>query len=212
MLIFSYSATFRHNKSSCARFSRRLDGSTKTHKDQCGIVDGGHHKWRVLQVVEKNDSTEWGSRFSKLLESIHKDVEDVFGIFKGRFRILMGKIDLTDKADIDAIFFSACILHNMLLKDDGWSERHLDPNFWTKAPCDNAPAWTTAFNVAMDDDDEGTGPNRRDNSGVGAVRGAAACGPVVEMAREEEGAYHTLRKAAIEDFTCRWNAGRPSTV
>ena len=172
-------------------------------------MDGGYHKWRVLQAVEKNNSTEWGSRFSKLLESIRKDVENVFGILKGRFRILMGKIDLADKADIDAIFFSACILHNMLLKDDGWSERHLDPNFWTEAPCDNAPAWTSAIKVAMmdDDDDEGTGPNQRDYSGVGAVPGAPARGPEVEMTREEEGAYHTLRKAAVEDFACRWMDG-----
>jgi hypothetical protein len=94
-----------------------------------------------------------------------------------------------------------------VIKDDGWSERHKNPDFWTKTPCDNAPAWTAAINVAMDDDDDSDDPSRRDYSGVGAARGAAARGPDAELHREAEGAYHTLRKAAIEDFACRWNAG-----
>ena len=57
------------------------------------------------------------------MESVRKDVECVFGILKGRFRCLKLPIYLHDKNVIDNMFFTCCILHNMLLTEDGYDRR-----------------------------------------------------------------------------------------
>ncbi|CAN0311429.1 unnamed protein product [Pylaiella littoralis] len=59
--------------------------------------------------------------FSKMLESVRKDVECFFGILKGRFRILKLRLAYHCREDIDNIFFTCCILHNMLHSFDGMS-------------------------------------------------------------------------------------------
>ena len=46
---------------------------------------------------------------------MRKDVEDVFGILKKRFRLLCNAIELHSKDQIDNVFFTSCILHNILL-------------------------------------------------------------------------------------------------
>jgi len=53
-----------------------------------------------------------------MLESLRKDVECTFGILKGRFRILKTAVRLHRAIDIDKVFLTCCILHNMLLKED----------------------------------------------------------------------------------------------
>ena len=62
------------------------------------------------------------ARFSKWLESVRKDVEWFFGRLKGRFRILKLPILFRKKKDINNIFFTCCILHNMLHSFDGLGE------------------------------------------------------------------------------------------
>ena len=52
--------------------------------------------------------------FSKHLESVRKDAERFFGILKGRFRILKLPILFRSRERIDNVFFTCCILHNML--------------------------------------------------------------------------------------------------
>lgn len=53
-------------------------------------------------------------RSSKRLENVRKDVECFFGILKGRFRILKLLILYRDEETINNLFFTCCILHNML--------------------------------------------------------------------------------------------------
>ena len=50
---------------------------------------------------------------------VRKDVECTFGILKGRFRILKTLMLYQHKDQIDNVFWTACILHNMLLMHDG---------------------------------------------------------------------------------------------
>lgn len=61
---------------------------------------------------------------------MRKDVECFFGILKGRFRILKLRMPYHKREDIDNIFFTCCILHNMLHVFDGMDafEENVD---WT---------------------------------------------------------------------------------
>ena len=54
-----------------------------------------------------------------MAESIRKDVECVFGILKGRFRILKAGIRLHGVDNADSIWSTCCALHNLLLEIDG---------------------------------------------------------------------------------------------
>ncbi|CAM9191385.1 unnamed protein product, partial [Ectocarpus fasciculatus] len=56
---------------------------------------------------------------SRTLESVRKDVECLFGILKGRFRILKLRLGYRSKEVIANIFSTCCILHVMLHTFDG---------------------------------------------------------------------------------------------
>lgn len=60
--------------------------------------------------------------FSAMLESVRKDVDCFFGILKERFRTLKLSIPYNNKKDIDNVFFTCCILHNMLHTFDGMDQ------------------------------------------------------------------------------------------
>jgi hypothetical protein len=70
------------------------------------------------------------------VESARKDVECFFGIMKARFRLLRNPICIQAFHEIDAVWFSCIILHNMLLEHDGYTTalnteaawEALDPN------------------------------------------------------------------------------------
>ena len=64
------------------------EGDINVHKGLYLIVDGGYHKWRCLQCPMKHTSKIKEAQRSKLVESVGKDVECVFGILKGRYRCL----------------------------------------------------------------------------------------------------------------------------
>lgn len=93
------------------------------------IVDGGYHLWRVLQCPYKIASEEAEVWWSKALESVRKDVERTFGIMKKRFRMLKMPMLFRDMDDISYMFFTLCILHNMLLRYDGRDLRWVNEVF-----------------------------------------------------------------------------------
>jgi hypothetical protein len=90
------------------------------------ISDGGYHKWRCLQCPLKHPATEPELLYSKRLESVRKDIEGCYGILKKRFQILKCPIQFHNQITIDMVFFTCCILHNMLLTFDGLDLRWLD--------------------------------------------------------------------------------------
>ena len=51
------------------------------------ICDGGYHKWVQLMCGFKTTSKEYLALFTKLLESLRKDVECTFGVSKKRFKV-----------------------------------------------------------------------------------------------------------------------------
>lgn len=87
------------------------------------LVDGGYHKWRIMQCPLKHTNEEDESRWSEFAESVRKDVECSFGILKKRFQILKNAISWHRKSDIDNAVFSCVILHNMLHEFDGYDLR-----------------------------------------------------------------------------------------
>lgn len=87
--------------------------------------------------------------WSKRLESVRKDVECFFGILKGRFRILKLAILYRKREYIDNVFFTCCILHNMLHAYDGldileanvdWAGADGRHNPWERHPQEDASA------------------------------------------------------------------------
>ncbi|KAH8051341.1 Plant transposon protein [Aureococcus anophagefferens] len=128
------------------------DGGVVTEHGAYGIVDGGYHRWRPLQAVEKNASEPQAMHLSKWLESVRKDVECTFGIMKQRHRLLRSRLLLQDVGTIDDVFFSCAILHNMLLEDDDWAARASNEAFWTNPQPVDAELITTP--VVFDDDSE----------------------------------------------------------
>ena len=63
----------------------------------------------------KQPATIADANFSDALEGVRKDVGSFFAALKGRFRILKLNMGYHKKEDMDSVFFTCCILHNMLL-------------------------------------------------------------------------------------------------
>ena len=101
------------------------------------LVDGGYHKWRIMQCPFKFSMDEKSTRWSETAESVRKDVECSFGILKKRFQFLKNAITWHRKSDIDNAVHSCVILHNMLHEFDGYDVR-----------------WENELNNAHNDEDE----------------------------------------------------------
>jgi hypothetical protein len=84
------------------------------------ICDGGYLRWPCL-VTGINDDTNHAMRvMSRKLGSVRKDIECTFGAMKKRFKWLKNWNALSNQADIDNVFTTCCILHNILLEHDGY--------------------------------------------------------------------------------------------
>ena len=93
-------------------------GVWETVKGTYLIVDGGYHRWRILQCPLKHSSNKKECLHSRWLESVRKDVECAFGILKTRFRCLKLPSRFHNLQITEKIFVTCCILHNMLMEDD----------------------------------------------------------------------------------------------
>lgn len=102
-----------------------------TEKGVYLLVDGGYHKWRIMQCPYKHTADADRVRWSEFAESVRKDVECSFGILKKRFQFLKNGVNWQSKNDIDNAVFSCVILHNMLHDFDGYDER------WENEICNN---------------------------------------------------------------------------
>ncbi|CAN0143666.1 unnamed protein product, partial [Pylaiella littoralis] len=80
---------------------RKADGTEFTRKGCYLIVDNGYREWVTLMASSKYPGDVDDAAFSKMLESVRKDVECFFGILKGRFRILKLRLAYHCREDID---------------------------------------------------------------------------------------------------------------
>ena len=109
---------------STAKFKYQIDDKRwATEKGLYLLVDGGYHKWRIMQCPLKLSDDQKAMRWSEHAESVRKDVECSFGILKKRFQFLKNAITWHRKSDIDNAVFSCVILHNMLHEFDGYDQR-----------------------------------------------------------------------------------------
>jgi hypothetical protein len=129
------------NKDILSEYSFWLKGSDGVEVEQRGaylITDGGYHLWRCCQPPIKcawsAAEVEWSCR----LESVRKNVECMFGILKGRFRILKYPLMYHTRDKLDNTFIACCILHNMLLIHDGMDVSWQDPENWSYIDDDDA--------------------------------------------------------------------------
>jgi hypothetical protein len=95
------------------------DGEVEELKGLYLICDGGFMKWRVLIAGLKFYSSIKEALWSAQMESTRKDVERAFGILKARFRCLKLQVLFHKQTDIDFMFWTCAILHNMILTFDG---------------------------------------------------------------------------------------------
>ena len=106
------------------------NGVAHNHKGGYLITDNGYRYWRIFCCPFKVHSDLDYCRWSRWLESVRKDCECFFGRLKIRFKCLLNPIFLHDENDIDAMFLTCCILHNMLLTWDGLDVAYDDPSTW----------------------------------------------------------------------------------
>lgn len=88
-------------------------------------VDGGYLSIPELLVGDPCILEVYMDKWTSFMESERKHVECAFGILKARFRILKLPIRMFKFHEINNMFVTCCILHNMCLEfdggDDGWN-------------------------------------------------------------------------------------------
>lgn len=131
-----------------------VDGTTHTFDGYWFLVDGGYLRWPCLICPIALDNDRDICVLGKRLTSIRKDVECLFGILKKRFKCLKAWTELRKLTYIEHEFVMCCILHNMLLKHDGYLDGSYDPDASLNIR-DNG-TWTADSNLT------GAGPNEDD--------------------------------------------------
>jgi hypothetical protein len=103
------------------KYSLRAEGNTWIEEQGAYLlVDQGYHRWRALQCpLPYKTAHGYKKDWSRRLESVRKDVECCFGRLKGRFRILKLPMMYWYKVEVDNVMITCCILHNILLRNDG---------------------------------------------------------------------------------------------
>jgi hypothetical protein len=98
------------------------------------ICDGGYLRWRCLQgVCDQTEHRLYFLQWSKMMESVRKDIECVNGRLKKRFAVLRVPSLLRNKSLIDDVFFLCSSLHNLLLAYDGLDVYMQDDAAWLRA-------------------------------------------------------------------------------
>ena len=100
-----------------------IKGEEYEEKGAWLLCDNGYHKWRCMQCPLKHSAIPRETLWSEWAETVRKDVECAFGVLKGKFRCLKLPIYYHNKDHIDYMFYSCCIMHNMLLHFDGLDVR-----------------------------------------------------------------------------------------
>jgi hypothetical protein len=94
------------------------EGREYWHRGLYLLADNGYHRWRVLMPPIKESSVPDEISYSEWVESVRKEIECTFGLLKKRFRFLKNPFLLQKQYEIDNMFRTCCILHNMLLEYD----------------------------------------------------------------------------------------------
>jgi hypothetical protein len=108
----------------------RKDGTEVNMSSPYLLCDGGYHKWGTMMcpfgLTSQREQRLWGEG----VESGRKDSECTFGGMKARFRSLRYGVRLHSPHEIDSMWFTCCILHNMLLMHDGFASALNTQDAW----------------------------------------------------------------------------------
>ena len=85
------------------------------------FLDGGYHRWAATMSATRHNPNPEFIAWREQMESVRKDIECMFGVLKGRFRIFKTPCMFHKKDDIDNLFFTCVGLHNML---HAWDRRN----------------------------------------------------------------------------------------
>ena len=107
----------------------REQGTGTLHQERGAymISDGGYNAWRCLvspykHQLEGTDEYRW----SKRVESVRKDVECIFGVMKKRFLILKHPVRFHDAQQVERVFVTCAVIHNLLMDYDGLDDINED--------------------------------------------------------------------------------------
>lgn len=95
-------------------------GETEMASGVYVITDGGYHHWVSTMSATRHNPNPDFVAWRKQMESVRKDIECMFGVLKGRFRILKTPCLFHSKEHIDNMFLTCVGLHNML---HAWDRR-----------------------------------------------------------------------------------------
>ena len=182
-----------------------MNGNTTTLTGAHCICDNGFIRWESMQAPMKFVTTQMEALWSSMVESVRKDVECTFGILKGRWRCLKLPILFHDQDDIDNMFFTCCILHNIILSWDGYDRRWESDVHWEGRDGEHDTPeeddWTTRRMVVV---------HRRALHKLQDYSFMEACGLVSEIrdAIDEENGFYTRRKKLMQHFYYLWKNRR----
>lgn len=123
------------------------DGELHEEKGLWLNVDGGYLDIPELLVGNPTDLDHFMNYWTCFMESERKHVECAFGILKSRFRILKLPIRMHSFDDIDNMFVTCCILHNMCLDFDGFDDD------WNLGTCTEDGSFEEGDDGYFSDDD-----------------------------------------------------------
>jgi hypothetical protein len=89
------------------------------------ICNGGYLHWSCLICPTNGLVNKDVAKMGGVFTAARKDIECTFGVMKQRFKWLKTWNSLSKKEDIDNVFFTCCILHNILLQHDGYLDQLL---------------------------------------------------------------------------------------
>jgi hypothetical protein len=80
------------------------------------LTDGIYPDWPIFMKALEFPQTEAEEKFTKLQESVRKDVERMFGVLQKRWKILRTGFTLHKIDEIITIVKACVILHNMIVE------------------------------------------------------------------------------------------------
>lgn len=97
----------------------------------CGmwlLVDGGYLRWPSLLCPCPRDADLSVKKLSRFFMKVRKDIEDVFGILKKRFKCLRNWSRFADQTVIRNQFVFCCIVHNLCFEFEGYLNHDYIPD------------------------------------------------------------------------------------
>jgi hypothetical protein len=82
------------------------------------LVDGIYPKYAIFQSTGSKEGTDMEKTFSFQQEGVRKDVERVFAVLEGKFKVLQNAFRVHDIGYINDIMEACIILHNMVVENN----------------------------------------------------------------------------------------------